>query len=289
MKRQAFIYITSLVLLLSLGTGIAQGGALLQPPLVVEAAQTASETNLPQELADLPGASADWWTAVQEDIRQSEYALTWQEQTHLIDLPAAYQAPNRAQNLRTYFTPAGVRLIPRVYEGDAPPWEWGLTLSGYGSTADVLPVAAAALSTEGNRMEYQRGDLTEWYVNDERGLEQGFTLHAPPASAGKTLILELSLSGDLTPHLSADGSAIEFTTRGGVTVLRYDALAAWDAAGRDLPAQFSLSKGVIRIHIDAADAVYPISVDPLVTPPPGRPRATRPVHPLATRWAPRGT
>jgi len=25
----------------------------------------------------IPGASTDWWTAVQEDIRQSEYHATW--------------------------------------------------------------------------------------------------------------------------------------------------------------------------------------------------------------------
>jgi len=46
----------------------------------------------------------DWWSRVQEDIRRSEYHVTWQDFTCLDDVPAAYQAPNRAQNLRTYFT-----------------------------------------------------------------------------------------------------------------------------------------------------------------------------------------
>ena len=35
----------------------------------------------------------------------------------------------------------------------------------------------------GNRVEYRRGPLVEWYVNDERGLEQGFTLRERPWSA----------------------------------------------------------------------------------------------------------
>jgi hypothetical protein len=57
---------------------------------------------------------ADWWSTVQENIRRSEYQITWQEQTYLADVPAAYQAPNRAHNLRTYFSPDGPIVIPRV-------------------------------------------------------------------------------------------------------------------------------------------------------------------------------
>ena len=80
----------------------------------------------------------------------------------------------------TYFTPDGIRVIPRV--GDPLSWEWGLTLVGYGYAGDMQPVAAAELVVADNRLAYHRGDVTEWYVNDERGLEQGFTLAAAPES-----------------------------------------------------------------------------------------------------------
>ncbi|MBN1140151.1 MAG: FG-GAP repeat protein [Anaerolineae bacterium] len=216
---------------------------------------------------ELAGASDNWWAAAQERIRQSEYQVTWQELTYLDDVAAAYQAPNRTQNLRTYFTAQGIRMIPRVWDGQAPPWEWGLALSAYGYAGREQETVAAALSANGSRIEYRRGSLTEWYQNDERGLEQGFTLYTPPAGSGRTLILDLALSGSLRPHLTAGGEAIEFATSGGVTVLRYDGLAAWDASGRDLPARFSLSQAGIRIHIDAAGAVYPITVDPLASTP----------------------
>ena len=76
------------------------------------------------------GASAGWWASVQEDIGRSEYRVSWQDNTYLSDLAAAYQAPNRAQNLRTYFTPEGIRATPRT--GDSAAWEWGFTLAGYG-------------------------------------------------------------------------------------------------------------------------------------------------------------
>ena len=241
---------------------------------------------LPETLQDLPGAGAGWWTAAQEEIRQSEYQVTWQERTYLLDLAAAYQAPNRAQNLRTYFAPQGIRVIPRVFEGETPPWKWTLTLAGYGYAGAVQPVAAASLHSEGNRIEYRRGILTEWYVNGADGLEQGLTLPSPPPSASpspqSTIVLELIPGGDLTARLSGDGEAIELTTRDAVTVLRYGDLIVTDAAGRRLPAYFSLSPGQdrptvqpegllgegearIRLTINATSALYPITVDPTIT------------------------
>ena len=81
---------------------------------------------VPAHQADLPpDAPPDWWATVQEQIRQSEYEVTWQDTTYLPDTPAAYQAPNRAQGLRTYFTPEGVVVIPRTGAQDALPWQWG--------------------------------------------------------------------------------------------------------------------------------------------------------------------
>ena len=79
-----------------------------------------------------------------------------------------------------------------------------MTLTGYGSEGAVQPVDSGTLSAVGNRIEYRRGDLTEWYLNDERGLEQGFTITAPPVgtSGGKGknhLVLKLALTGDLSP------------------------------------------------------------------------------------------
>lgn len=61
-----------------------------------------------------PGVSSGWWGQVQQDIAASEYHVSWQERTGLPDVPMAYQAPNRAHNLRTYFTQQGVRVVPRI-------------------------------------------------------------------------------------------------------------------------------------------------------------------------------
>ncbi len=73
-------------------------------PAVMSLSQDAQAVSLPD------GASTGWWAAVQDNIRESEYHVTWQDHTYLPDLAAAYQTPNRAHNLRTYFAPDGVRL-----------------------------------------------------------------------------------------------------------------------------------------------------------------------------------
>jgi hypothetical protein len=207
---------------------------------------------------------------MQKDLRQAEYNVTWQEQTYLADLPAAYQAPNRAQNLRAYFTPTGLRLIPRQFVGDQPPWELGLALSAYGYDGEQHAAGAAQLSALGKRLEYQRGALVEWYVNSEQGLEHGFTLSSPPGGAGDDLSLDLSLSGNLTPLLVEAGQAVEFSTPGGVSILRYGALHAADAAGKQLPARLELLTrpfSGLRLHVDLSGASFPITIDPLLTSP----------------------
>ena len=133
-------------------------------------------------------------------------------------------------------------------------------------------MAPATLSAVGNRIEYQRAGLTGWYVNDERGLEQGFIIDAPPVGildgeGTGYLVLELAVTGDLSPSLTGHGLAIELTTEGGVRVLRYGSLYVEDAAGRELPAYLAVQSSGISIVVDDSFATYPIVVDPLVTSP----------------------
>jgi len=299
MKTIIFVFILVLAMLISsLGVGGAAQAAVpvnnrsdIVPVPVADAVNDGDSVAMDAispDSVDLPsGVSVDWWAAVQENIARSEYWVTWQEHTYLDGIDAAYQAPNRAQNLRTYFTAKGIRVIPRTFAGETPPWEWAVTLKRYGyattaleTNADRMQLIKSPVHTvaDKNSFEYQYSNLTtpitEWYQNEARGLEQGFTLHAPPQGTGNEIVLELALDGGLTPHLASDGEAIEFTTSLGTTVLRYGELHARDASGRALPARLSLSIGkngraldVIRIVIDPAGAVYPVTVDPLATTP----------------------
>ena len=242
---------------------------------------------LPQAGADDGGDGRSWMERVEQQIAADEYEISWQDRTVLEDLDRAWHAPNRAHNLRTYFTPEGIRVVRRTTA--RPPWQWTLSLIGYGRGDAVAPVAEARLLPSGNRIDYFRGPITEWYVNDSRGLEQGLTLELPPEGAelrrgavggrGRRFgeadeehaFVVLSLGGDLSPRISTDGQAIDFIAPGGARALRYSHLLVTDARGRELPASMEGFGGTgvrgIRIVFDDREATYPVTIDPLATTP----------------------
>ena len=66
-------------------------------------------------------------------------------------------------------------------------WTWGLELTKYGFTGHEREVEGKAESSPSSqRLEYRRDQsLTEWFVNDQRGMEQGWTFQKRPATEGK--------------------------------------------------------------------------------------------------------
>jgi hypothetical protein len=262
-------------------------GRITLVPVAIFALATVNAISLAEPV---PG---DWLSTVQERIAEEEYQVTWQDSTYLPDVDAAWHAPNRAHGFRSYFTGDGMRVIPRTES--EPSWEWGLALVGYGRGENVWPVAKASLRPSGNRIDYDRGGIIEFYVNDPGGVEQGFKLWAPPeqqdAAAATTVtppggplsarlndgerynvaFVEIALTGTLQPAFSTDGQAIDFRAGGGFNVVHFSKLKITDASGRELPAWmegFARAGGRgIRIVFDDADAAYPVTIDPLATSP----------------------
>ncbi len=210
------------------------------------------------------GVSSDWWTQAQAHIRQGEYQPSLAK-VDSPDQPQTLQAPNRAHHFRTTFTADGVLVVPRT--ASAPEWSWGLTLTGLGAPGELRPTEPAQLRHEGNRVELVRGPVIEWYRNDERGLEQGFTLPEPPQGSAGTaeLVLRLAVQGTLSGSLEPDGSALTFAAPDGRPMLRFDHLVAVDAVGRHLPARFGLDDGNLEIIVATVGAQFPILIDPLAT------------------------
>lgn len=118
------------------------------------------------------------------------------------------------------------------------------------------PTSTATPTSNGPRVEYRRDRLTEWYVNGPRGLEQGFTLAAPPAGA-EQFTVSLAITGDAPTQ--ADRSTLQFGD------LHYSDLAVTDASGATLPAHLDVADGTIRIAVDATGAQWPVTVDPTIT------------------------
>ena len=166
----------------------------------------------------------------------------------------SWSGTNDAQKLSMEWNAQGVHLTH-------PEGSVGFHLSGYGYGERLKTPAAPKLAGDGTRLEYRRGDFTEWYVNGRQGLEQGFTLAQKPAgiSKGQPLTITLGVTGTLA--LSEQDGAVLLKS-GKSTVLRYGGLSARDALGRAIPAHMEASNNEIRLEVEDQKAQYPLTVDP---------------------------
>ena len=197
-----------------------------------------------------------------------QYEFRWVSSTPVANLTAAYLAENPGNGFDAWIAPDGVRA--RSSDGA---WQVGLALVAVGRDGAMKEAAPAGVEARGNRAELHRGALTEWYVNDERGLEQGFTLkERQPADGGGELVLALELTGDLMPLVAGNGRRLDLLRPGHpLPVLHYNGLTVVDAEGLELPARLELGAETegggrrLRIVVADTDAVYPVTVDPLLT------------------------
>ena len=108
------------------------------------------------------GTDPDWVLRVQRAIAEREYEAT--------TIAEGLQAPHRAHNFRTYFAPAGIRVVDRVSES-SPLVELRLNRIDRGETA--TPIPPGAVTVDGARVEIDRGNVTEWYVNSPTASSKG--------------------------------------------------------------------------------------------------------------------
>ena len=116
---------------------------------------------------------------------------------------AGYQARNPRQQWHTEFDGRG--FLTRPPNGD---WRWGLELRSCGFAGHERSVGRAPTAkAEGQRLTYERGEsVHEWFINDERGLEHGFTIGKRPANASGSeapLVFTLAVRGNLRPIISS--------------------------------------------------------------------------------------
>ncbi len=196
-----------------------------------------------QETRAIASQPKDWTAEVRRSISEREYEAT--------DAGEGLQAPNRAHDLRTYFDAGGARVVGRE---DAKELARLRTVAVGGA-----PVEAGEVVTSGARVEVRRAGLVEWYENTERGLEQGWTVERRPANG---LSVELDLGG-ATARVENGRAVLDANGRR----LEYGGLEAWDADGRELAARMESAGERLRIEVDDAGAVYPVTIDPTLTSP----------------------
>ena len=186
-----------------------------------------------------------------------------------------WQARNPGQQWTTSFDRRGFVATPK-----AGGWTGGLELQGYGFGDQQQTIAGTpAVQAVGSRLTYQwDAAVQEWFVNDQRGLEHGFTVSTRPAALTApgaptpALSFLLAVRGELRPHVTTDALGVEFRDAAGASVLNYAGLKVWDADGKILTSHFELAASspsttgeqhAVRLLVDERDARYPITIDPI--------------------------
>ncbi len=175
-----------------------------------------------------------------------------------------HRAHNPRQRWSTLFDGRGFLIEP-----EGGPWTWGLALRRYGFNTQQRDVdAPVTISTAGATLTHGwDDDLAEWYVNDARGLEHGYTiLRRPftgPTEPTGTLTFTLGVNGSLVAEATGNSRGVRFLDATGRHVLTYAGLKVFDAEGRDLPASLVPQDDALVISVDVTGAVYPVTVDPV--------------------------
>ncbi len=199
------------------------------------------------------GLAKSDWASIREAYEAGRHAFK----------PTAdgWQARNPGQQWLTTFDRRGFVAQP---EGAA--WQWGLELKSYGIDGRERAIAGVpAVKAEGQRLSYQwDAVVNEWFINDRRGLEHGFTVaRRPEGQAESPLAFTLGVRGGLRPALSTDGLGVSFQNDSGATVLNYTGLKVTDADGRALASHFVAAGPGVRMLVEAGGARYPITIDPI--------------------------
>ena len=204
---------------------------------------------------------------VPEGLDRSDWQsiqAVWQAGQHAVhadsDQPGTWTARNAGQQWTTRFDGRGFDTQPAGEQ-----WRWGLVLQRWGFAGAEQPVTGTAtVSSDGQRIDYRWSDaLEEWYINDGRGLEHGYTVHQRPQGMGDQLRFELSVHGDLRPQIGDGGRDVRFMDAQGSAALSYSELKVWDADGALLDATFEPLTDGFALAVNTANARYPITIDPL--------------------------
>ncbi|MGI8604110.1 MAG: FG-GAP repeat protein [Verrucomicrobiales bacterium] len=204
--------------------------------------------------------------AVPEGLAKSDWAsirVAYEAGRHAFQpVEGGWQARNPGQQWTTKFDRRGFVAHPK--DGD---WTWGLELKGYGFPgAERIMSEVPAVKAEGQRLTYDwDATVQEWFVNDARGLEHGFTVRERPAGAARApLQFDLAVRGSLAAQVAADGRGVEFRDPAGATVLNYTGLKVWDAEGKVLASRFEAAgEKSVRVLVEEAGARYPLTIDPI--------------------------
>lgn len=208
---------------------------------------TSSPQLVPVDLKSDPSLSAAFFEArhAVSEVDAEASQLPGNEGAH-------YFAFNPGQQLSARFLSSSIRIASNE---DSP----GVTI-----TRDAAGAHDPNLTSHASRVEFRHSDgVIEWWENGASGLEQGFTVPSSSAAGGEVK-LSMTLSGMQAfadPERPGD---LVFGAQEDAPDLGYRNLKAWDAKGAALHGHMQPTPGGFEITVAANDAVFPITIDPVV-------------------------
>lgn len=178
---------------------------------------------------------------------------------------SGYEAKNPEAKLEMRYRADRVFLEREAETQEQSSHEASIRFSAYGRAgAWTEAPRIQAVEVKHNLVAYDRGHITEQYLNGPLGLEQFFTIAERPAGSGEVELV-LELEGDLSPALADNGRYVELRDANDRGVMEISELFIEDATGRELSSRFYVRDGRVLLAFDDTDAKYPIAIDPLMT------------------------
>jgi hypothetical protein len=200
------------------------------------------------------GLTASDWVGIRGEYERHRHAA--------FAVASEHRARNYRQQWLSHFDGRGFTVAPNEAN-----WSWGLELKSYGfAGSERIVKGKAEVKTAVERVTYMWNDeLDEWFVNDRRGLEHGFTLKQRPergSDNSSPLQLRLAVRGGLRARVQPGGQAVSFVD-GEASAVNYSGLKVWDADGKEVAAHFSGEGEEVRLTVDETAARYPLTIDPI--------------------------
>ncbi len=206
---------------------------------------------LPPPVQPPAGLSRSDWTQIRTAVVADAYDAVGNE-------AGVLSAPNSANGFEARFDADGFALA-----SEADGWRLPVRFAGHGWAGAILPAEAADPTADGDRVEFDRGSVTEWYLNKPTGVEQGFTIARAPAGSGDRLEVALDIGGGFTAR--PDGRDAKLIQASTGTEIDYDHLVVTDARGHTLPSRMEVERHRIVLSVDTRGAAFPVVIDPTFT------------------------
>ncbi|MFN0274992.1 MAG: fibronectin type III domain-containing protein [Chitinophagales bacterium] len=205
--------------------------------------------NAPQPTA----ATQDWFTTITGNIAASEYAFTKTDDGN-------YTAVNRRNGLRLQVSQDGFSAEKR----ETADWKINFRVKNIlaGETSITHPSSSVS-AIENEKLAYHFQTHSIEYINDPAGLRQNFIIHKNPSEASQ-LKVELTVAPEFEKQLRGNTLVVKDIES---EKFYYSDLYAFDAAGKELTSTMQLDGDVLALCVDATNALYPVTIDPLSTTP----------------------